>query len=116
MLSKNKLMIALIASTIGLAACSEPQQDAAEDVKEVAMEVVVEAKEETGDMLDSATQGAEEMKDDAVVAYDEAEEGAVDKLDDAKESAGEMKDAAAQEVKEACIAAKTALGQSTDDC
>lgn len=98
MLSKNTLLIALLASTLGLAACSEPEKESAEEMKEEAVQVASDAKEETADMLEGA-------KEEASVA-----------LEDAKENAEEMKEEAAAKIKEACITAKEKLGQSTDDC
>jgi F0F1-type ATP synthase membrane subunit b/b' len=105
MLSKNKLMIAIMVSMLGLAACSESQKETAEEVEEEVMEMANDAKDKSADMLDSAKEGAEDLADDAEDAYD-----------DAKESAEEMKDAAAAKIKEACIATNKKLGKSTDGC
>lgn len=138
MLSKNTLMIALLASTIALTACSESQKESAQEVKDEAMEMAADAKAKTGDMVDSAKEGAVELKDGAVAAYGDAKDGAAakldeakdgaaakyddvkagaaDKLDSAKETGAEMKDEAAQKIKDACIKTKEALGQSTEGC
>jgi gas vesicle protein len=116
MLLKTKLAMAILIATVGLTACTENNEKPAEEAKTEAMAVSTETADKSEDLSAQAGEKAAALKEDAKEAYNEVKEEATDAVEEVKDEAQVAKDAAAAKIKEACIASKEKLGQSTDGC
>lgn len=119
MMLKNKLMIAILACMLALVGCSDTKEEATEEAKTEDAQMsaeTTEAVEKSETMMADSKEKADAMKTDAVEVVEEKKEEAKDALDDTLNKADDVKDEVAEKAKEACIKAKKALGESTDDC
>ena len=120
-------MIAILVTMVGLIGCSESKEESSADVQKKDTQMSTETAKKSEDMIEESKEKADALKADAAEAYDETKKDVTDTIDEVKQDVTDAidetkvkaeteKEAAAKKIKDACIKAKKALGESTDDC